>query len=168
MSLRNTLLSTVLLVGGVLGASGLRSPLPVRADGQVPYSLPGMMPAAAYHVSAAVAAQYCGQYTLQPVDRRMRLDSGGIEIVRRDAGSLLGLVQIYGYDQQGHQTDWLAVLSNFHPLAHGRMSVELFDESGQDLYDSLVVARTAHGDLAGELTLDGQPYAVRWHRTTSR
>ena len=70
-------------------------------------------------------------------------------------------MQFYGYDQQGYQTGWFAVLSNFHSLAHGRMSIELFDQSGKELHDRLLVIRDARGDPAGQFTLDGRTYAIR-------
>jgi hypothetical protein len=130
--------------------------------------LPSHIPPSPYHLSATLTAQYCGRYTLQAIDRRTRLTSGGIYITREPDGSVLGLVQFYGYDHLGYQTDWFAVLSNFHALAYGRMSIELYDQAGQDLHDRLVVTRNARGDLAGQFTLDGQTYAIRWHRISSR
>jgi hypothetical protein len=166
MPVRYTVAATLLLAGGTLGAIGLRPPAPAAAAGGLPYTLDSHIPPSPYHVPAAVAAQYCGRYTLQPRDRRMRLDSGGIDIVQRSSGSLLGLMQIYSYDQQGHLTDSLEVLSNFHPLAHGRMAIDLLDESGQALGNSLLLTRAGRGDLNGELEMDGQTYAISWHRTT--
>jgi hypothetical protein len=165
MSARNTLATALLLVGGTLGAGGLRAPAPAAAAGGLPYTLDSHIPPSPYYVPAAVAARYCGHYALQPRDRRIRLDSGGIGIVRRSPGSLLGLMQIYSYDQQGQLTDSLAVLSNFHPLARDRMAIDLLDEGGQALGDSMLVTRTSRGDLVGGLTMDGTTYAIRWHRT---
>jgi hypothetical protein len=172
MSLRNTLLSTVLLVGGTLGVIGLRPALPASAaggylTGGLPYLLPSHFPASAFPVSSAMQAQYRGQYTLKSIDQRTRLISGTIQITTEPNGSLLGLVNFYGYDSQGFQTSWLAVLYNFQPLAHNRMSVQLFTTTGQDLQDRLIVSRDAHGNLAGQLTMDGQQYAIKWQKTAA-
>jgi hypothetical protein len=114
-----------------------------------------------------VAAQYLGRYSLQSIDRSTRLTSGGIEILRRADGSLLGLVMFYGYDAQGFQTSWFAVLSDFHVLPHHVMAIDLLDQTGQQLGDQLVVTRMAHGDLVGQFLLDGQRDAIRWHKTAA-
>jgi hypothetical protein len=112
-----------------------------------------------------VQAQYRGQYDLRSIDQRTRLTSGTIYITTEPDRSLLGLVQFYGYDGQGFQTSWLAVLYNFQPLAHNRMSIQLFTTAGQDLQDRLIVSRDAHGNLVGQLTMDGQRYTISWHKT---
>lgn len=164
MSVRNAVLSTLVLVGGPLGTIGLRAPVPAAADGGIPYALPSIIPPSPFRILARVAAQFCGRYALRPLDRRMRLDSGDIDIVPRSPGSLLGLMQVYSYDPQGHLTDWLVVLSNFHPLAHGRMAIDVLDQRGQETGDHLLVTPTSSGDLVGQLEMDGQTYAIRWQK----
>jgi hypothetical protein len=172
MSLRNTLLSTVLLVGGTLGVIGLRPTLPVSAAGGyqnsgLPYLLASHFPPSVFHLSPAMQAQYRGQYTLRSIDQRTRLTSGTIQITTEPNGSMLGLASFYGYDKSGFQTNWLTVLYNFQPLPHRRMSIQLFTTTGEDLQDRLIVSRDARGNLTGQLTLDGQQYAINWQKTAA-
>ncbi len=169
MSLRHALLSLTLLAGTVLGIAGVRPASPVDAAGYPPpYSLDGAMPLSPFKVPGAIEAQFVGQYNLQNITRSLRMTSGYIGIARRHDGSLLGLVYYYGYDQQGNTTAWMAVLSNFQYLGHGRMNIELFTQGGQDLGESLAVTLRPNGDLVGKLTLDGTTYSGRWHRAVSQ
>jgi hypothetical protein len=169
MTLRHALLSLTLLAGTVLGAAGARTVSPVDAASYPPpYSIDGVMPLSPFKVPVAIEAQFVGQYNLQRIDQSLRVTDGYIGIARRHDGSLLGLVYFYGYDQQGNTTSWMAVLSNFHYVGHGKMDIELFSQSGQDLGDSLIVTLRSHGDLIGQLTLDGQTYAGRWQKAVSR
>jgi hypothetical protein len=101
------------------------------------------------------------------IDPRTRLTSGTIYITTEPDRSLLGLVQFYGYDTFGRQTSWLAVLYNFQPFGHNRMGMQLFDMAGQDLQDRMLVSRDGHGNLTGQLLLDGQRYAMSWHKDSS-
>jgi len=158
----------MLLAGGLCGLLiGPRQAVPAHAYGTIPYSLDGIIPHSPYHVPAAVIAQYCGRYSLRSIGRSTRLTSGYIDISRRADGSLLGLVMFYGYDSQGFQTDWLAVLSDFHVLPRHMMAIDLLTQSGQQLGDQLMVTRGAHGDLVGRLLLDGNEDAINWHKTAS-
>ncbi|HWE60115.1 MAG TPA: hypothetical protein VHB98_00235 [Chloroflexota bacterium] len=178
MSLRNTLLSTVLLVGGTVGVAGLRPPAHAAPVGRIsaahvapmagiPRAAVSLLPPSRYRVSPDLVTDYCGRYSLQSVDRRTRLTSGTIEIVRRTTGSLLGLATFYGVDQRGFHLSWIAMLSDFHAMAQGRLRIELYNQVGQDLHASLVVSRNAAGDLGGQLTLAGQAYAIGWHRMSA-
>jgi hypothetical protein len=135
--------------------------------GGLPYLLPSRFPPSVYLVSPALQAQYRGQYTLGVINQRTRLTSGAIYITTEPDHSLLGLVQFYGYDTLGWQTSWLAVLYNFQPLDHNRISIQLFDTAGQDLQDRMLVSRDSHGNLIGQLQMDGQVYAMSWHKVSS-
>jgi hypothetical protein len=170
MSLRHVLLSTVLLAGTVLGVAGVRPVAPASAAGGwgVPYLLDGIMPLSPFKVPAAIETQFVGKYDLQSIDQSLRMVSGYIAITRRHNGSLLGMVYFYGYDPNGDTTSWLAILSNFHYVAHNKMAIELFNQAGQDLGDSLVVTRHTNGDLVGRLTLTGKTYTGHWHKTASQ
>ncbi len=169
MTRRFRVLSSIVLAGGVCGLLlGVRPPAPAAAavgvSCGVPYNVPCQIPPSLYNVPGKIATSYCGHYTLQSIDRRTRLNDGTVYIEQRTPSSMLGLVQFYGWDQQGHQTSWFAVLTNFHLLAHGRMAIDLYDQAGQSLGDQLLVTRTAAGDLAGQLHLDGTSYAIRWQK----
>ncbi len=168
MTRRFRVLSSVALVGGVFSLLlGVRPPTPAAAVGVtcgVPYNVPCKIPPSPYSVPGKIVAGYCGHYTLQSIDRRTRLNDGTVYIEQRTPSSMLGLVQLYGWDQQGHQTSWFAVLTNFHLLAHGRMAIDLYDQAGQYLGDQLLVTRTTAGDLVGQFHLDGKSYAIRWHK----
>ena len=171
-TLPNMLLSTVLLVSGALGVVTMRPPMPAAAaggsgTGGPPYLVPSHFPPSAFHVSAAVQAQYRGRYTLKTIDQRAPLSSGTIYVTTEPNGSLLGLVQFYGYDTSGWQTSWMAILYNFQPQAHHRMGIELFDMVGQDLRDRMLVSRDGHGNLLGQLLLDGHRYAMSWQKTAA-
>jgi hypothetical protein len=168
MSRRKTLLSTILLLAGTLVAGGFRLSPPVSAaGGGLPYQLPSHFSPSPYHLSARVEAEYSGRFALQRIDQHSRMTDGTLGVTLEPNGSLLGIMQLYGYDRHGFQTVWLAVLSNFQPLAHGAMTIELFDTVGQDLREALMVTRNAHGDLSGQLQMDGRTYDISWRKISA-
>jgi hypothetical protein len=92
--------------------------------------------------------------------------------------------EFYGYDNTGAQTDWTNILYDFRLVAPGGSVVTLapWTTAGEVARDSLVITlygwgspslgtmtlrRQAGGDLAGSISLIGQPRSVsiRFHRT---
>jgi len=88
-----------------LGLSGLLGlSTPVRAAGAAPQGLYGSaLPALQLRVAPRVAALYRGQYLLTASAPTARLSSGTLHIDVDAAGSLIGVMALYGYDARGYQ-----------------------------------------------------------------
>jgi hypothetical protein len=125
------------------------------------------LPRPRYRVDHKVAALYSGQYVLVAVAGGAHLRSAQIAMSINALGSLQGSGQFFGYDAQGVQTSWVALLYNFHPIAHGAMIIDLLGPTGSPLLGRLVVQRTQKGDLFGRITLGRHSYPIKWRKTLS-
>jgi hypothetical protein len=126
-----------------------------------------ILPASQYKVDSRVQRLYVGAYELKAVAKgaRIRTSALGIEV---SAGTLRGLAQFYGYDLEGNQTLWLAVLYNFHLTAKGVMIIDLLSPGGGAIIGRLSMTRSKNGDLRGKIALPLGTYAASWHKVAKR
>jgi hypothetical protein len=164
MHSRRRILCTLLALLGLAG--GLLAPGTGRASATTGPTY--FLPPARYHVASRLALRYRGQYILATVARSARLSGGALGIEINDRGDLYGVSQFYGYDARGEQASWVATLYNFHPARHGIMTIDLLAPGGRLLLGHLVVSRTKHGDLVGQIELGPKRYAISWRKISTR
>jgi hypothetical protein len=127
---------------------------------------PGPTPAR-YRVDPRIAGLYPGQYSMQSAASGARLARGEMAIDINELGYLQGVVQFAGYNAQGRQSTWVAVLYNFHVTTPNTMTIGLYGPVGSVLLGMLYVQRTKQGDLVGQIALPRARYAIRWHKNFS-
>jgi hypothetical protein len=164
MHSRRRVLCPLLALLGLAGGLLVPGPGPASATTGPTYFLPP----ARYHVASRLALRYRGQYILTTVTRSAHLSGGALGIEINDRGDLYGVGQFYGYDARGAQTSWVATLYNFHPARPGIMIIDLLAPGGRPLLGHLVVRRTKHGDLAGQIELGPKRYPISWRKISTR
>jgi hypothetical protein len=126
------------------------------------------LPLSRYHVPEKLMPLYRGQYILAGAAGGARLSGGELAIEINPYGYLYGIGQFYGYDAQGYQSSWTAVLYNFHLASHNVMIIDLLGQTGKPLLGRLFVGRTRSGDLVGQIKLGSRRYAIRWRKFSAR
>jgi hypothetical protein len=161
-ALRSRFLS-VLAAAGLAGCLTFAAHQPARATtGPTNY-----LPLSPFHVPDKIMPLYRGQYILAHAASRARLSGGELAIEINPYGYLYGIGQFYGYDVHGHQTAWTATLYNFRLAEHGTMVVDLLGPGGTVLDGRLYVVRAPNGNLAGQIELRSQRYAITWRKFTT-
>ena len=149
---------------GLAGCLLMNAALPVLATtGPTNY-----LPLSPYHVPEKLMPLYRGQYILAKAARGARLSGGALAIEINPYGYLYGIGQYYGYDAQGYQTAWTALLYNFHLASHGIMIIDLLGQTGRPLLGRLFVSRTKRGDLVGQIKLASRRYSISWHKFSAQ
>ena len=161
-------LARVTLVAlGLSGLLGLRTPL--RAAGATPQDLYGpALPALQSHVAPRVAALYRGRYILTASAPSARLTDGTLHIQVDAAGDLIGVLALYGYDAQGFQSSEVFRLWNFGLTGPATLRGEVLTLNAPIVVGQVVVRRGTRGDLWGQIRLDTQTYAFRWHKVAAQ
>jgi hypothetical protein len=164
MTMRNRARVLCVLAAGVLLAGLLVRTGPGRVAATTGPDTPTP---ARYRVPFRLAQPYRGEYRLETAARGARLTSGMMAIDLNELGYLYGVIQLRGYDVRGYVTSWVVTLYNFHPIAHGRMIIDVFAAGQTVLLGHLVVRRLGDGDLASQLNLGRKSYTITWRKMLS-
>lgn len=129
---------------------------------------PTYLPLPKYSVPKSVEKLYKGEYKLQNANKALRLRSAAFSIIITDRGVLYGVGQFYGYDAQGLQDSWIAILYQFHTGPNGLMTMDLVGPGGFPVLGRMYVHRDKHGNLSGQMQLTGisGKHGVSWQKTT--
>src|SRR5437899_2928478 len=115
MQVMRRALCALVVAAGVAGCLPIIVPVPALATtGPTNY-----LPLSPYHVPEKLLPLYRGQYVLARAARGARLSGGALAIEINPYRYLYGIGQYYGYDAQGYQTAWTALLYNFQLASHG-------------------------------------------------
>jgi hypothetical protein len=141
------------------------------------------VPPSQYVIPPEVTGQFLGSYRMTEIGSKTVLYAGDMFITTNSYQDLYGGGTFYGYDNTSAQTSWTNILYDFRLVAPSGSVVTPapWTTAGQVANDSLVVTlygwgspslgtmtlrRQAGGDLAGSISLIGQPrpVSVRFHR----
>jgi len=161
-------LARVTLVAlGLSGLLGLSTP--IHAAGATPQDLYGpALPALTSHVAPRLVPLYRGRYILTASAPAARLTSGTLHIEVDAAGTLIGVLALYGYDAQGYQSSEVFRLWNFGLMRPTTMRSEVLTLNAAIVVGQVVVQRGTRGELWGQIRLDAQTSTFRWRKVAAQ
>ena len=84
-------------------------------------------------------------------------------------GYLEGTLVVYTYDESGRETSWVGRTYEYHPVAPGRMTIDVIAPANENIFARLRLRALPGGRLTGRLESIRPPLApVRPQRITFR
>lgn len=174
---------TITLAAVVMAAASALLSWPLAATSTATTGDTYVVPPSRYVIPPEVTGQFLGSYRMTAIGSKTVLYAADMFVTTNSFDDMYGGGEFYGYDNTGAQTDWTNILYDFRLVAPGGSVVtpDPWTTAAQVARDSLVLTlygwgspslgtmtlrRQAGGDLAGSISLIGQPRAVsiRWKR----
>jgi hypothetical protein len=140
----------------ILGAPGAGA-----TTGATPLAKPPL-----WNVTRHQARPFLGRFRLA-APRGRQLISAAYAAEINENGYLEGSLVVYTYDEAGRETSWVGRTYEYHPIAPGRMTVDVIAPANENIFARLHLRAIAGGRLTGRLESIRPPLApVRPQRIT--
>lgn len=150
-------LASVLLMA-LLGTSGAGA-----TTGATPLAKPPR-----WNVTRHQARPFLGRFRLA-APRGRQLISAAYAAEINENGYLEGSLVVYTYDEAGRETSWVGRTYEYHPIAPGRMTIDVIAPANENIFARLHLRALAGGRLTGRLESIRPPLApVHPQRITLR